>query len=217
MGQSDDLPVGMFPAVGTPAEPEMRPERSRLRRLVPVFVVVGLALLAVLATVLLLQPAPPPVPSASAPDLSLSSGTSRGAGAAAGATGAGAAGSRTGPTGGGSATTTGSGTLAALRISNFQTTNNVTSWDVVITIFNPADVAQAWTNASVQVPGGLSLILKPVTPGTRVYDAGQTVCVAPTGSAAVPAGSSMDIEFQIDSVLSGAPRSPQLDNPACAQ
>jgi hypothetical protein len=58
--------------------------------------------------------------------------------------------------------------------------------------------------------------LNPVTPGTRVYDAGRTVCVAPTGSAAVAAGRSIDIEFQIDSVLSAAPRSPQLDNPACA-
>jgi hypothetical protein len=222
MGQSDDSPVRMFPAVHPPAEPQS--QRSRARRLLPAFVVVGLALLAVLATVLLLRPPPAP-PAASRPG---SSAPTSGTGLVATGTGAGAAGSGAGtasgqgaggapsPSGSGSATTQGSGTVAALWISNFQTTNNVTNWDVVITISNPADVVQTWTNASVQAPGGLSLLLTAVTPGTNVHDAGRTACVAPTGSGAVAAGRSIDIEFQISGVLSAAPRSPQLDNPACA-
>jgi hypothetical protein len=210
MGQFDDSPVGMFPAV--PAEPTP-PQRSRARRLLPVFVVVGLALLAVVAAVLLLQPAPAP-PAASGTGTAAPSGTAPGVGVAPTASGAGAVGSAS-PSGSGGGTATGTTTVAALRISNFQTTNNVTNWDVVITISNPANVVQTWTNASVQAPGGLSLLLTQVTPETRVYDAGRTACVAPTGSGAVPAGSSIDIEFQIDGVLSAAPHSPQLDNPAC--
>ena len=102
-----------------------------------------------------------------------------------------------------------------MRVDNVTATNRVTSWDVTVTIANPAAVQQNWTNVSVQMPQGATVRVEPVTPGTNVYENGQTVCVEPTAVSPVAAISTFDVQFRVTGVLSDSPQRAQLDDPAC--
>jgi hypothetical protein len=88
---------------------------------------------------------------------------------------------------------------------------------ISITITNPALADQDWRNVSVQVSDGLGSLLQAITPGIRVYDAGRTVCVEPTGDATIAGGASMVVEFSVNTLLSSQPdeRDAQVDNPVC--
>lgn len=107
---------------------------------------------------------------------------------------------------------------APLKISQLTATNRVLGWRVSITIANPAGIAQDWHNVSVQVEQGVPLVLDAITPGTRVRDAGRTVCVEPTGPSAIPPGGATVIEFDINVLLANPPQKSDahLDNPVCS-
>jgi hypothetical protein len=207
----------MFPAL-KPAGPFTRIGRRWGRRLLPVWLLVGLALILIGLLAVLLShsarvPSAAPTPGPSQPSTALDG---VGAGAAVDpssrATGAGAGASAArGP----SASATATGTVTPMRISNLASTNNLTSWDVVVTIENPADIDQTWTNVSVQIPETSPLGLVALTPNTTVYDDGRTVCVEPTSPSPVAPRSTVDIKFRVNAVLSEQPRLAQLDNPAC--
>jgi hypothetical protein len=88
-------------------------------------------------------------------------------------------------------------------------------WEVTITIHNPASFAQAWTNVSVTVDGGMDLVVAPFPGGLRVYDAGGLICAEPTDpdSAMIPAGSDTTIQFDVRSRTQ--PSDPEVDDDDC--
>jgi hypothetical protein len=117
-----------------------------------------------------------------------------------------------------------SGTPPALELAGFVAEKRalldllplgLLGWTVTITIENPADVAQAWTNVSIVVGDGRDLAGDALVPGVRVYDSGHLVCAEPDDAASgqVPAGGAVTIQFTVRS--SGEPHSPSLDNDDC--
>lgn len=209
----------MFPAL-KPAGPFTRIGRRWGRRLPPVWLLVALALVLLGLLAVLLghssrTPSAGPTPGLSEPSTALD-GVGAGAAVNQASTAAGAGVGST-ASGGPSASAATTGTVTPMRISKLASTNQLTSWDVVVTIENPADIGQTWANVSVQLPETSPLGLVPLTPGTTVYDDGRTVCVEPTSPSPVPPHSTVDIEFQVNAVLSEQPRQAQLDNPACVR
>ncbi len=105
----------------------------------------------------------------------------------------------------------------ALAVTDVSAVPQVIRMKISITISNPASVDQDWRSVSVQVSDGLAPLLQAITPGTRVYDVGRTVCVEPTTDATIAAGGSMLVEFTVNTVLARPPRKQdtQVDNPVC--
>jgi hypothetical protein len=209
MGTFDDSRVRLIPAMRTPTQTQTwpqptSPEPDWRRRALAVWVLAGVAVLALVAVALLVGP-PPSSPSATAPGASPSVGTSMVLGAAGGVDSTGAS----------PPSTAGAG-VPRMRVDNLTATNRVTSWDVTVTIGNPAQVQQDWRNVSVQMPQGATLRVAPVTQGTNVYQKGQTVCVEPTAASPVAANGTVDIQFRVTGVLSASPAQAQLDDPTCA-
>ena len=105
-----------------------------------------------------------------------------------------------------------------MEVADITTINQAVRMKVAITLRNPATVPQSWRNVSTQISDGLLPgLLQAITSGTRVYDAGRTVCVEPTGPATIAAGGTVVVEFYVNTILTTAPRKRDtvVDNPVC--
>jgi hypothetical protein len=200
----DDSRARLIPALRTPIQRRTWPEPDWRRRLLAVWVLAGFAVLALVAAALLVGP--PASTSAGPPGGSPSVGIRMGIGGAGGGDS-----TRASP-----ASSVGFG-VPQMRVENLTATNRVTSWDVMVTIANRAAVQQNWTNISVQMPQGAALAVEPVTPGTNVYENGQTVCLWPTAASPVAANSTVDVQFRVTGVFSASPQQARLDDPTCVR
>ncbi len=235
---SSSQAIQMFPAVGArPADP---PRRGR--RLLgipwPVWLLAAVAAIVVVVGGLLLLPRlgpnapvePPgdqagrsvePTLGAGGPGQADPGQTDQGP-AASGSTGTGGT---AGPTGSASPGAGGGGPAVVVRplaLTGFSVEPRsglnllpLLGWKVTITIENPADVAQSWTNVSVVVSDDPDLAVTSLVEGVRVYDSGRLVCAEPETAAAatIAAHSAKTIEFTVRSLTE--PHSPQLNNDDC--
>lgn len=240
-------PVGAFPAIAPPkAQPRRRPRRPRRPRIVvtvPMWVLLGLAILAAIAALLFIpaiRPWPSPAPLTPSDDTApgvgvigtgdpdAGIGPNAGPDATPGATSGSQPSTRAGTEPSGTSapepTATGSGAppaVADVYISHFSATFVVTGYRVTVGITNRGAGPGNWEHVGVQVSGGIQLSMAVEEPetGVRVFQGTGRACLAPTTSdtANLTAGETLTVVFRIDTLLSQTPGPAQTpDRDGCA-
>lgn len=228
-------PVGAFPALAAPKAHPRRRRRPRIVIAVPMWVILGVALLAVIAGLLFIPaitPWPPPPPLTPSDDTEPGAGVigtgdpdparDPDAGASPGNGGSpGVGGSRgpdatarvtpgADPTSGTPSATGSDAPPADVYVSYFSATPLlVVGYRVTVGISNRGSAPRNWEHIGVQVSGGVSLNMEVEEPetGVRVFSGSGRACLAPTTSEAarLDAGETLTIVFRIDALLSQTP------------
>jgi hypothetical protein len=236
--------VGAFPAVAPPKDrkrrPPREPRRQRIVVSVPMWVILGLAILAVIAGLLFL---PTVTPWPRSPALPSADGTDPGVGVmGTGDSGAGSSAGPDAPAGSGTAASSASAPSAAAtptstnpdgsgappaagpppQITAFSAAplvGGLIGYDIQVAITNGATVAQAWRNVSIHI-SGLPVAVNVTSPptGVRSFVANSRICLEPTD----PATTTLDpdetlaISVRMTMVTLGqAPRQGQLGDSQC--